>query len=159
KYDESQTADVLENYRNQIFFDSADPTAEPKHGALLESADNPDSAGAEPLDVPPKAYGAAVPATTMGRLAWHHLIHGGSDAIARRYVFDTRMLTNARPYFAAYVKPGDLPRIGDRLELLQDEWGYLLIWATLAIACITGLSLVLLPLIFGWRTIFSHNPR
>ena len=50
-------------------------------------------------------------------------------------MFDTRLLTNNRPYFAAYVKPGDLLRVTDRLELLQDEWGYLLLWATLGIAC------------------------
>ena len=73
-------------------------------------------------------------------------------------MFDTRLLTNDRPYFAAYVKPGDLPRVTDRLELLQDEWGFLLVWATLGIACIAALSLVLLPLAFGWRTIFSRNP-
>jgi hypothetical protein len=91
-------------------------------------------------------------------LAWYHLVHGGWDDIAQRYVFDTRPLTNARPYFAAYVKTGDLPRVIDRLELLQDEWGYLLLWATLAIACAAALSLILIPLIFGWRSIFSHNP-
>src|SRR5262249_917455 len=73
-------------------------------------------------------------------------------------VFDTRVLTNARPYFAAYVRPVDLPRITDRLELFQDEWGYLLLWATLAIACLAATSLVALPVIFGWRTIFSHYP-
>ena len=67
----------------------------------------------------------------MGQLAWHHLVHGGWDDIAARYVFDARPLTNNRPYFAAYVKPLDLPRVTDRLELLQDEWGYLLLWATL----------------------------
>ena len=94
----------------------------------------------------------------MGQLAWHHLVHGGWDDIAARYVFDTRPLTNNRPYFAAYVKPGDLPRITDRLELFQDEWGYLLLWATLAIACVAAMSLVLIPLVFGWRTIFSRNP-
>jgi hypothetical protein len=76
--------------------------------------------------------GGAVPATVMGQLAWHTLVHGGWDEIAARYLFDTRALTNKRPYFAAYVKPGDLPRVTDRLELLQDEWGYLLLWATLA---------------------------
>jgi hypothetical protein len=48
--------------------------------------------------------------------------------------------------------------VTDRLELLQDEWGYLLLWATLAIACAAALSLVAIPLIFGWRTIFSRNP-
>ena len=94
----------------------------------------------------------------MGQMAWHHLVHGGWDDIARRYVFDTRLLTNDRPYFAAYVKPADLPRASDRLELLQDEWGFLLVWATLGIACIAALSLVLLPVAFGWRTIFSRNP-
>jgi hypothetical protein len=94
----------------------------------------------------------------MGQLAWNRLINGGWDEIEKAYVFDARLLTNNRPYFAAYVKPGDLPAVTDRLELLQDEWGYLLLWATLAIACATALSLVLLPLIFGWRTIFSHNP-
>jgi hypothetical protein len=143
-YDTAQTARVLEDYQGQIFA-----------GAETEP-------GAEPDGTPPAADPApdtgAVPATTMGQLAWHHLVHGGFEDIAERYVFDTRMLTNKRPYFAAYVKPGDLPRVTDRLELFQDEWGYLLLWATLAIACITAFSLVLLPLVFGWRTIFSHNP-
>ena len=94
----------------------------------------------------------------MGQLAWHTLVYGGWDEIGERYLFDTRALTNKRPYFAAYVKPGDLPRVTDRLELLQDEWGYLLLWATLAIACLAALSLILIPLVFGWRTIFSRNP-
>jgi hypothetical protein len=147
---------VLEGYRNQIFSDAGTPAMEPRDGGPPDPAD---PAAGEPADgAPPKPEDALVPATIMGQLAWHHLIHGGWDAIARAYVFDTRMLTNTRPYFAAYVKPGDLPRVVDRLELLQDEWGYLLIWATLAIAGLTALSLVLLPVIFGWRTIFSHNP-
>jgi hypothetical protein len=94
----------------------------------------------------------------MGRLAWHHLIHGGWQDIAGRYVFDARPLTNSRPYFAAYVKPADLPRITDRLELMQDEWGYLLVWATLGIACLAAFVLVLFPVVFGWRSIFIHHP-
>ena len=44
-----------------------------------------------------------------GRLAWHTLIAGDWPDIAKRYVFDTRALTNDAPYFAAYVKTGDLP--------------------------------------------------
>ena len=122
----------------------------PADGAAADAPPDPDPS--------PEKPGAAVPATVMGQLAWHHLVHGGWDDIAERYLFDTRPLTNKRPYFAAYVKPGDLARVTDRLELLQDEWGYLLLWATLAIACMAALSLVLIPLIFGWRTIFSHNP-
>jgi hypothetical protein len=94
----------------------------------------------------------------MGQLAWHHLIAGGWDEIAERYVFDSRMLTNQRPYFAAYVRPADLPRITDRLELFQDEWGYILLWATLGVASVLATSLIALPVIFGWRTIFSRYP-
>ena len=154
EYDASQTAKVLEDYRHQIFFEGgsqSDPMEE-------STPDGTPPAEAPPGDPAPAKEGAAVPATVMGQLAWHHLVHGGWEDIADRYVFDTRLLTNKRPYFAAYVKPGDLARVTDRLELLQDEWGYLLLWATLAIACLAALSLVLIPLIFGWRTIFSHNP-
>jgi hypothetical protein len=159
EYDTSQTAKVLDDYQRQIFFDASDQLSpkdddEPKEGEAAPPMEAPPGAG----DKGGGGSGNAVPATTMGQLAWHHLVHGGWDEIADRYIFDTRMLTNNRPYFAAYVKPGDLPRVTDRLELLQDEWGYLLLWATLFIACAAALSLVLIPLVFGWRTIFSHNP-
>ena len=160
EYDTSQTAKVLEDYRHQIFFEGASQSG-PMDESVPEGTPPADGAAADAPPDPdpsPEKPGAAVPATVMGQLAWHHLVHGGWDDIAERYVFDTRPLTNKRPYFAAYVKPGDLARVTDRLELLQDEWGYLLLWATLAIACMAALSLVLIPLIFGWRTIFSHNP-
>jgi spermidine synthase len=168
-YDASQTAKVLEDYRKQIFdTDSpSEPKDEAKEDAKNETRDEPKpgqqaeaTPPAEPAGQPEQAekQDGPVPATVMGQLAWHYLVHGGWDEIAEGYVFDTRPLTNKRPYFAAYVKPGDLPRVTDRLELLQDEWGYLLLWATLAIACLAALSLVLIPLVFGWRTIFSRNP-
>ena len=99
-----------------------------------------------------------MPSTQLARLAWQALIHGGWQDMADRYVFDARELSNNRAYFAAYVKPQDLPRVTDRLELLQDEWGYLLLWATLALACATAAVLVLFPVVFGWRTIFSAFP-
>ena len=152
-YDPSQTADVLEGYQSQVFSEGdagKDNDPAPSDAAGGEKAEAGGSA--------PPTESSVVPATTMGQLVWHHLVRGGFEDVAHRYVFDTRSLTNNRPYFAAYVKPGDLPRTTDRLELFQDEWGYLLLWATLAIACLAAMSLVLLPLIFGWRTIFSHNP-
>jgi hypothetical protein len=101
---------------------------------------------------------ARVPATVMGRLAWYYLVNGGWQKVADDYVFDTRILTNHQPYFAAYIKVKDLPKFTDRLELVQDEWGYLLLWATLGIAAVFAFTLVLFPLIFGWRTIFSRYP-
>ena len=99
-----------------------------------------------------------MPATVLGRLAWHYLVNGGWQKVADEYVFDTRILTNHQPYFAAYIKVKDLLKFTDRLELVQDEWGYLLLWATLGIAAVFAFTLVLFPLIFGWRTIFSRYP-
>jgi len=154
-YDDAQTAEVLDGYRKQIFSDG-EPDLDLKEGEPTEGTPPGEPPAGTPE--PPPEKSATVPATTMGQLAWNRLINGGWDDVASAYVFDSRLLTNNRPYFAAYVKPGDLARVTDRLELFQDEWGYLLLWATLAIACATALSLVILPVIFGWRTIFSHNP-
>src|SRR5262249_34970668 len=151
--------ELLDNYRKQIFSDGESEPTEPPEGPPPEGAPpdaTPPTGGGD--DTPPPETPATVPATTLGQLAWNRLINGGWDELAHAYVFDCRPTTTNRPYFAAYVKPADLHRVTDRLELLQDEWGYLLIWATLAIATATALSLVVLPLIFGWRTIFSHNP-
>jgi hypothetical protein len=41
---------------------------------------------------------------------------------------------------------------------VSDEWGYLLLWATLILALLFGLSLMLFPVIWGWKTIFSRVP-
>lgn len=143
-FDGAATDATLESYRNQIFFDLAQ-----------QGKDEPPGG---PSDTPEAAEPTVLPSVTLGRLAWHHLLAGDWDALAGAYVFDTRPLTNDRPYFAAYLRPGDLPRVTDRLELMQDEWGYLLVWATFGIACLAALALVALPVAFGWRTIFSRQP-
>lgn len=157
KVDTAELAQILQDYRDQFFFqgEPADPTAPSEK----EPNDKP----------PPGAPGATeakdgappvprVPATVLGRLAWHYHINGGWQKVADEYVFDTRILTNHQPYFAAYIKVKDLLKFTDRLETVQDEWGYLLLWATLGIATIFALTLVLLPVVFGWRTIFSRYP-
>ena len=56
------------------------------------------------------------------------------------------------------MKKEDLTRTTDRLELFQDEWGYLLLWVTFAIACLLAAFLVVVPIIFGWRIAFSRSP-
>ncbi|HJQ56610.1 MAG TPA: hypothetical protein VJ890_06870 [Vineibacter sp.] len=158
KADLSLLEPTLQGYYDQFFYegDPPDPTGPGPTDAKEGDAGPPPAADKKEGDgqtTVPK-----VPATDIGRLWWHHLIHGGIDKIADRYVFDTKVLTNHQPYFAAYIKVKDLLRFTDRLELVQDEWGYLLLWATLAIAGIAALSLVLFPVIFGWRTIFSRYP-
>ena len=110
---------VLTDYDAQLF------------GAASASgaSDAKGMAGAPEADAPAdEAAPSVLPATALGRFAWQALMHGGWEDLSKRYVFDVRPLTNDRPYFAAYIKPSDLGRITDRLELVQDEWGYLLLW-------------------------------
>ncbi|HVQ07023.1 MAG TPA: hypothetical protein VMS43_01175 [Allosphingosinicella sp.] len=149
-FDAALARPTLDGFRQQIF------------GAAAASSAR--GAGADPTADPTIDRGAAndrptiEPATTVGRLVWHSLVRGTWEEIAPQYVFDTRPLTNQRPYFAAYVRPGDLPGTLDRLELFQGDWGYLLIWATLGVATFCALLLILIPLAFGWRTLFSRMP-
>ena len=160
KVDTADLPQILADYRNQFFFTGqpADPTApseqepndKPPPGVAAGGAGETKADGAPPVP--------RIPATVLGRLAWHYLIDGGWQKVADEYVFDTRVLTNHQPYFAAYIKVPDLLKFSDRLELVQDEWGYLLLWATLGIATVFALTLVLFPVIFGWRTIFSRYP-
>jgi len=163
KVDTADLKQILQDYRDQFFFagHATDPTApaetepndKPPPGVSAQGAPGATEVKA---DGPPPA--PVVPATVLGRLAWHYLIEGGWQQVADQYVFDTRILTNHQPYFAAYIKVPDLLKFTDRLELVQDEWGYLLLWATLGIATVFALTLVLFPVVFGWRTIFSRYP-
>jgi spermidine synthase len=166
-FDDSRTNETLSGYHDQIFGSGeagpgANPGGAPAGAKTVEA--NPDgspSAGGAgdvdptagdapvadaPAGAPPESE--VVPATTMGRIAWNYLIHGGYDDIAKRYVFDTQPLTNSRPYFAAYVKTGDLSKTLDRLDLFQDEWGYLMVWATLGVAMTAAFILVMFPVVF-----------
>jgi len=165
KVDESELAQILQDYHDQFFFEGApaDPTApsekepndKPPPGMTGGATVAADGAPQAKDGVPPPPR---LPAVLLGRFAWYYLVNGGWQNVADDYVFDTRVLTNHQPYFAAYIKVKDLLKFTDRLELVQDEWGYLLLWATLGIAALFAFTLVLFPLIFGWRTIFSRYP-
>jgi hypothetical protein len=85
-------------------------------------------------------------------------LKGQFDVVQSKYVFDTRPLTNERPYFAGYIKPLDIPNFLNQLDTVSDEWGYLLLWATLILALLFGVVLMMFPVIWGWRTIFSRVP-
>lgn len=92
------------------------------------------------------------------KLMIHHWLAGRFERVQKEYVFDTRPVTNERPYLAGYVKPGDIWHFLGNLEDVQDEWGYLLLWATLVVAAIFGLVILLIPVAVGWRTVFSRIP-
>lgn len=91
-------------------------------------------------------------------LAADDLIRGDDAPLARGYVFDTRPLTDDRPYFAGYIKPGDIPHFLGQMESVSDEWGYLLLWGTLGVSLLLGLLIVAMPMLFGWKALFAPNP-
>ena len=98
---------------------------------------------------------------TMGALysmLAHELIAGREAEVRQGYLFDASPLTNDRPYFAGYIKLADFGQVLGMLDAVSDEWGYLLLWGTLAESMVLGLVLLLLPVVFGWRTIFSRQP-
>lgn len=161
-FDGSRTEQLLADYRASIFGgQGTQQQAEPEATAPTAGACDPTAPSDDPTlgacgDAGGDNQPAVLPATQLQRLAMRALLAGGWPEIASQYVFDTRPLTNDRPYFAAYVKIADLPSTIDRLDVVQDDWGYLLLWATLGIACLTATSLVLLPMVFGWRIVFSR---
>jgi len=101
--------------------------------------------------------GLDVSVGTLYRLVAACLIGGDLEKVANGYVFNTEPLTNERPYFAGYLKVPDIPKFLDKLEAISDEWGYLLLWATLFLSLILGCVLMLLPMIFGWRVFFQWH--
>ena len=147
--DASGADKIFTDYRAQLF------------GAATQASGNDQAATDADPGGPaddPNAGPGVLPATSLGRIAWQAIVKGDWNEESQRYVFDVRPLTNDRPYFAAYIKPQDLTKITDRLELVQDEWGYLLLWATLFIAMGTASTLIAIPVVFGWRTVFSKTP-
>jgi hypothetical protein len=145
--DEAGSEKLLADYEAQIF-GNGEPAPSPGDDQVLAPLADDGSS-----DTP-----AVLPATALERLAWTRLMSGGYADLRSRYVFNIALLSNDRPYFAGYVKTGDLGRIGDRLDLFQDDWGYLLLWATLGIASLLSVTLVALPAIFGWRGLFATMP-
>lgn len=158
-FDPAESAGILDQYRASLFGNGDAPQADPTldTSATDPSAGAPDPTGPDATTAP-DAPSTTLPSTAISRLVWHDLMSGQWEGTEDEYVFDTRPLTNDRPYFAAYVRPADLSKTLDRLDIFQDDWGYLLVWATFGIACLTAASLVLLPVIFGWRAVFSRSP-
>lgn len=152
-FDPTDGKGILEQYQVSIFGNGAaadSPTSgdAPKAGDAPASADA-STAGAS--DSPDNGSQTAVPSTTLARLIWQGLVRGGAADVTSHYVFDVQPLTDNRPYFAGYIRPADLSKTLDRLDTVQDDWGYLLLWATLAVACLAAAVLILPPMIFGGR--------
>jgi hypothetical protein len=125
-----------------------------EEGAATSQSDGPKPG--EEVDV--EKAGPDISANNLYRLVLSHLMKGESALVNSEYVFDTKPLTNDRPYFAGYIKVLDIPSFVDKFENISDDWGYLLLWATLLQSLIFGLILILIPMIWGWKTIFARQP-
>ncbi|MBI1171337.1 hypothetical protein GC209_08050 [bacterium] len=165
-YDPASAKGILQQYQDAIFGNA--PTDGPATGATdapgdaAAQGDGPapgDGASADGgADAPGDGAGdgagdgtGVVPSTTLARLVWQGLVQGGAADVTPHYVFDVQPLTDDRPYFAGYIRPADLTRTLDRLDTVQDDWGYLLLWATLGIACLAAAVLILPPMVLGGR--------
>jgi SAM-dependent methyltransferase len=82
KVDEAELPQILQDYRDQFFFagEPADPTAPSEK----EPNDKPPpgAPGAEPAKDGAAPAAPKVPATVLGRLAWHYLVNGGWQKVA-----------------------------------------------------------------------------
>jgi spermidine synthase len=150
-FDTAKAASVLGDYRRMIFGASAgvsnSSAAAPSTDEVARAQGSGSELSTEPL-----------PSTLIDRLAWRDLVADRWRDFADRYVFDSRPLTDARPYFAGYVKFGDLIPALSQLDQLQDDWGYLAIWVTLVVAVAAALLLILGPVLLRWRLAFSRQP-
>ncbi len=161
-FDPTMAKGILGQYRASIFGDGTEaaslagdgpaigpPTVDsataPSDGThVATTADAPSDA---PSDAPPDDGATAVPSTTLARMIWQGFVQDAD--VAGQYVFDVHPLTDDKPYLAGYIRPSDLTKTLDRLDTVQDDWGYLLLWATLGIACLAAMVLILPPMIFG----------
>ncbi|MGE5146740.1 MAG: hypothetical protein ACM3N5_08320 [Candidatus Eiseniibacteriota bacterium] len=179
EYDASNGAAVFQGYRD-VYFAPPKPemtetgdapaekagapmTAKPGEATTATVAGGGESASegakdGQEEDVESDSKGPDISSNNLYRLVLNHLMKGDMSLVNSEYVFDTKPLTNDRPYFAGYIKVLDIPSFVDKFEIVSDDWGYLLLWATLLQSLIFGAVLILIPVIWGWKTIFSRQP-
>ena len=87
------------------------------------------------------------------------LSEGGAPA--RRfldgYVFAVDPATDNRPYYTGYVKPSEIGLVASNIKDLSEEWGYLLLVATLALSIGAGIVVALIPVFGRWRELFARK--
>lgn len=85
------------------------------------------------------------------------IFSGRGAAFFEAYPFAIQAATDDRPYYTAYVKPAEIPAVAADIRELSEEWGYLLLVATLGISAAFGLVIVLLPLIGRRKELFARR--
>jgi len=139
---------VLSAYRDQL---SADPRA-------IEAPDATGSrVGAGPAAPSPAQSGADF---LQEDLYYWTVVSVSGEApgeLLDRYVLSVAPATDDRPYYTGYVKPSGLATVARNIRDLSEEWGYLLLVATLALSACAGLLIVLVPMIARRRELFARK--
>src|SRR5208337_28895 len=85
------------------------------------------------------------------------ILSGMGEAFYAAYPFSIRPATDDKPYYTAYVKPATLPAVAADIRELSEEWGYILLVATLGLSAVFGLLIILFPMAGRWRELFAHR--
>jgi len=90
------------------------------------------------------------------------LLSGERDHFIRSYPFDISPTTDDRPYHSLTQRWRGIrflrEKLGDQWVRYAD-WGYIVLWATLAQAVVLGAALILLPLVVGRRRMARRQGR
>jgi spermidine synthase len=104
-------------------------------GAVVESFTNADM------------YRAVIPLFFAGR----------EKEIEQDYIFDIRPIRDSRPYYSGFLKLRNLSMYLDQMEDISEEWGHLLLLGMLVQACIFGLIVIVIPLLWRRRELFRSQ--
>jgi hypothetical protein len=85
------------------------------------------------------------------------ILSGRGRSFYAAYPFAVQPATDDRPYYTAYVKPAEVPTVAANIRELSEEWGYLLLVATLGLSAAFGLLIVLVPMIGRRKELFARK--
>jgi hypothetical protein len=88
-------------------------------------------------------------------LSW--LFQGKGKELYDGYIFNIDSATDDRPYYTAYVKPSMLPLVAKNIKDVSEEWGYILLAATLGVSVIFGALIIMIPAMGRGKVLFSKT--
>ena len=83
------------------------------------------------------------------------IAEGRQEQLYSRYFFDIRPATDDKPYYSGYIKPRTIPLLLGHIGEISEEWGYLLLLATLLQSLVFGALIIVLPLVLRRRELFT----
>ncbi|HUX42516.1 MAG TPA: hypothetical protein VMV83_15215 [Rectinemataceae bacterium] len=134
-------AGVLAAYRAQLDPSAANPAASSPGGSAASAAPSDTDFLQEDL------YYWTIASLTGSR----------GNEIIDNYVFAIDPATDDRPYYTGYVKPSTIGLVAADIRDLSEEWGYLLLVATLVLSVGAGILIILIPIFGRWRELFSRK--